>query len=276
MKKICFIGGGNMATAMLVGLATSNPQLDCHVVEPFAEARARMTTLGAQVQVQVHAATDRGVIADADAVVLAVKPQMLKEVCTQLAPHMSGELIVSIAAGATIASIAQWLSKAGVTHIRIVRTMPNTPALIGQGMTGLYAPPALAQSDIDIATALMQSCGAVLRVNEEAMIDAVTAVSGSGPAYVFHWIESMLAAAVGVGFSEADARTLVLNNLKGATALAEASNEPPNVLRERVTSKGGTTAAALAVINERGVQQALIDAVRAARDRGRELGQQSS
>ena len=105
------------------------------------------------------------------------------------------------------------------------------------------------------------------------MIDAVTAVSGSGPAYVFHFIESMLAAAEGVGFNAADARTFVLATLKGATALAEASDESPSVLRERVTSKGGTTAAALAVINERGVQQALIDAVRAARDRGAELGE---
>ena len=112
-------------------------------------------------------------------------------------------------------------------------------------------------------------------MHDESMIDAVTAVSGSGPAYVFHWIESMFAAAQAVGFSADDARTLVLNNLKGATALAEAATELPSVLRERVTSQGGTTAAALAVINQRGVQQALIDAVRAARDRARELGQQS-
>jgi pyrroline-5-carboxylate reductase len=276
MKKICFIGGGNMATAMLAGLAKSNPHLDRHVVEPFAEARARMALLG----VHNHAETTREAVAGADAVVLAVKPQMLKEACAQLAPHLSGELIVSIAAGTTIASIAQWLRHANIAdavpYARIVRTMPNTPALIGQGITGLYAPLNLAQSDVDTAITLMQSCGAVLRVNDEAMIDAVTAVSGSGPAYVFHWIESMLAAAINVGFSEADARTLVLSNLKGATALAAGSSESPSVLRERVTSKGGTTAAALDVINERGVRQALIDAVCAARDRARELGQQST
>jgi pyrroline-5-carboxylate reductase len=276
MKKICFIGGGNMATAILAGLAKSNPQLDRHVVEPFAEARARMGALG----VRAHAQPTREAVADADAVVLAVKPQMLKEACAQLTPHLSGELIVSIAAGTTIASIAQWLRPANAPasspYARIVRTMPNTPALIGQGMTGLYAPPGLASHEVDTAIELMQSCGAVLRVTDEAMIDAVTAVSGSGPAYVFHWIESMLAAAIKVGFSEDDARTLVLNNLKGATALAEASSEPPSVLRERVTSKGGTTAAALNVISERGVQHALIDAVCAARDRARELGQQSS
>ncbi len=269
-----------MATAMLAGLAKSNPQLDRHVVEPFAEARARMAVLDAHTS--THAVATREAVVDADAIVLAVKPQMLKEACTQLAPHLSGELIVSIAAGTTIASIAKWLSHADssrppyLPYTRIVRTMPNTPALIGQGITGLYAPSALAQNDVDTAVALMQSCGTVLRVNDEAMIDAVTAVSGSGPAYVFHWIESMLAAAIKLGFSEADARSLVLNNLKGATALAEASSEPPSVLRERVTSKGGTTAAALAVINERGVQQALIDAVCAARDRAHALGQQPS
>jgi pyrroline-5-carboxylate reductase len=270
MKKICFIGGGNMATAMLAGLAKSNPQLDRHVIEPFEEARARMSALCAYA----HATVNRDAVANADAVVLAVKPQMLKEACAQLAPLLSGELIVSIAAGTTIASIAAWLGGALGPYTRIVRTMPNTPALIGQGMTGLYAPSNMADSDVSTAMTLMQSCGAVLRVNDESMIDAVTAVSGSGPAYVFHWIESMLAAAQAVGFSADDARTLVLNNLKGATALAEAATESPSVLRERVTSKGGTTAAALAVINERGVQQALIDAVRAARDRGRELGQQ--
>jgi pyrroline-5-carboxylate reductase len=270
MKKICFVGGGNMATAMLAGLTRSNPSLECHVIEPFAEAREKLAALN----VTTHAQASRAAVENADAIVLAVKPQMLMDACAQLAPHLRGELIVSIAAGTTIASIAAWIGSPTENAPRIVRTMPNTPALIGKGVTGVYAPPTLSPSDVETAVALMQSCGTVLRVNDEAMIDAVTAVSGSGPAYVFHWIESMLAAAQGVGFSAADARTLVLETLKGATALAEASNESPGVLRERVTSKGGTTAAALAVINERGVQQALIDAVRAARDRGRALGAQ--
>lgn len=260
-----------MASAMLAGLAKSDPQLERHVIEPFPEARARLQTLG----VHTHEIANRDAIENADAIVLAVKPQMLKAVCTQLAPHLSGELIVSIAAGTTIATISKWLGGDYLRTTRIVRTMPNTPALIGQGMTGLYAPPAVSAPDIDTATALMRSCGAVLRVHDESMIDAITAVSGSGPAYVFQWIESMILAAKNVGFSDADARTLVLQNLKGSTALAEASSESPSVLRERVTSKGGTTAAALAVIDARGVQQALIDAVCAARDRGRELGNEA-
>ncbi|TAG66000.1 MAG: pyrroline-5-carboxylate reductase, partial [Burkholderiales bacterium] len=177
-------------------------------------------------------------------------------------------LILSIAAGLRLAA----MQDAAGAHARIIRAMPNTPALVGQGITGVFAPASLSQNDIDTAMQLMRACGDVIRVDDEAMIDAVTAVSGSGPAYVFHWIESMIAAAKNVGFNDADARKLVLATLKGATTLAESSDESPATLRERVTSKGGTTAAALAVISERGVQQALIDAVAAARDRGQELG----
>jgi len=264
MKKICFVGGGNMASAMLAGLTKKHPQLACHIIEPFAPAREKLSTLN----VVVHESANREAIEGADAVVLAVKPQVLKDVCGELLPHLRGELIVSIAAGTRAGTISRWLGG----HGRIVRTMPNTPALIGQGITGLYAPPTLTSADVATATALMQSTGPVIRVETEAMIDAVTAVSGSGPAYVFHFIESMLAAAQSVGFGAGDAHTLVLATMKGATALAEASDESPGVLRERVTSKGGTTAAALAVIGERGVQAAYVDAVGAARDRGAELG----
>lgn len=253
-----------MASAMLAGLRKKHPALDCHIIEPFAPAREKLAAFG----VAVYEAVTRAAVDGADAVVLAVKPQMLKQVCAELLPCLNGELIVSIAAGTRISTLSRWLQG----HQRIVRTMPNTPALIGQGITGLYAPSAVAAVDVATATELMQSTGVVVRVDTDAMIDAVTAVSGSGPAYVFHWIESMLAAAEGVGFNASDARTLVLATLKGATALAEASDESPSVLRERVTSKGGTTAAALAVINERGVHQALVDAVRAARDRGAALG----
>ena len=267
MKKVCFVGGGNMASAMLSGLRKAHPSLDCHIVEPFAAAREKLAASGATL----HEVANRAAVDGADAVVLAVKPQVLKQACSELLPCLNGELIVSIAAGTRISTISRWLNG----HQRIVRTMPNTPALIGQGITGVFASPDATATDVATATELMQSTGLVVPVTSEAMIDSVTAVSGSGPAYVFHWIESMLAAAVGVGFNAADSRLLVLATLKGATALAEASDESPSVLRERVTSKGGTTAAALSVINERGVQQALIDAVRAARDRGVELGNQA-
>ena len=265
MKKICFVGGGNMAGAMLAGLRKKHPALDCHIIEPFAEAREKLAALN----VMVYPAAVRAAFADADAVVLAVKPQVLEQVCGELLPCLDGELIVSIAAGVRISTLARWLGG----HARIVRTMPNTPALIGQGVTGFFAPDTLPVADVATATELMQSTGVVLRVDSELMIDAVTAVSGSGPAYVFHWIEAMLAAATDAGFNDADARTLVLGTLKGATALAEASGEPAGVLRERVTSKGGTTAAALNVLNERGVADAMLQAVRAAKRRGAELGE---
>ena len=264
MKKICFVGGGNMASAMLAGLRKKHPTLDCHIIEPFAEAREKLAALN----VTVYPAVIRAAVAGADAVVLAVKPQVLGQVCGELLPCLDGELIVSIAAGVRIGTLTRWLGG----HARIVRTMPNTPALIGQGVTGMYAPATVAAADLATATELMQSAGAVIRVESEAMIDAVTAVSGSGPAYVFHWIESMLAAAEDAGFNAADARTLVLGTLKGATALAEASDVSPGVLRERVTSKGGTTAAALSVLNERDVAGAILQAVRAANNRGAELG----
>ena len=264
MKKICFVGGGNMASAMLVGLRKKHPLLACHIIEPFAEAREKLAGSGTTL----HAAASQIAVAGADAVVLAVKPQVLKQVCAELLPCLNGELIVSIAAGIKIASLSRWLGG----HQRIVRTMPNTPALIGQGVTGVYAPAGLSAIDVATATELMQSTGIVVSVASEAMIDSVTAVSGSGPAYVFHWMESMLAAAEDVGFSAADARTLVFGTLKGATALAEASSEPVSVLRERVTSKGGTTAAALAVLNDHDAAATLLEAVRAARNRGAELG----
>lgn len=257
-----------MASAILAGLVKANPAIDRHVIEPFTETREKIAATGARV----YDVPTRGAVEGADAVVLATKPQTLREACAQLAPQLSGELVVSIAAGTTVSSIANWL---GGKTSRIVRTMPNTPALIGKGITGVYAPATLPASDAETAMELMRACGKVIRIDDESMIDAVTAVSGSGPAYVFHWIESMIAAAKNVGFSDEDARTLVLATLNGATALAEASEESPATLRERVTSRGGTTAAALAVIGERGVQQALIDAVAAARDRGRELGKAS-
>jgi pyrroline-5-carboxylate reductase len=264
VNKICFIGGGNMASAMLAGLRKKHPALACHIIEPLPDARDKLASLGATV----HAAATPAAVEGADAVVLAVKPQVLAQVCAELLPCLKGELIVSIAAGVRIDTLSRWLGG----HERIVRTMPNTPALIGQGVTGLFAPVGLSQADVTTATALMQSTGVVVPVASEAMIDAVTAVSGSGPAYVFYWIESMLAAATELGFSAADARTLVLGTLKGATALADASDESASVLRERVTSKGGTTAAALAVLTERGVAQAINYAVRAAAHRGAELG----
>ena len=144
MKKICFVGGGNMASAMLAGLRKKHPTLDCHIIEPFAEAREKL----AELNVTVYPAAVRAAVDGADAVVLAVKPQVLGQVCGELLPCLDGELIVSIAAGVRINTLARWLGG----HTRIVRTMPNTPALIGQGVTGVYAPATLAAADLATAT----------------------------------------------------------------------------------------------------------------------------
>ncbi|MCS6997437.1 MAG: pyrroline-5-carboxylate reductase [Casimicrobiaceae bacterium] len=263
MQRITLIGGGNMACALAAGLRKAEPALEINVVEPHPEQAARIAPLCRQVVAQ----SERALIEGADAVILAVKPQVLPEACAQLKPHLNGELIISIAAGTPIARIAQWLGG----HNRIVRTMPNTPALVGQAMTGLFAPSHLDAADVAIATRLLEACGRVLRVDDEARLDAVTAVSGSGPAYVFHWLESMLAAAESVGFTPEEAHELVMTTLRGSLTLAENSGESPATLRERVTSKGGTTEAALAVLAQHDVSAAYVAAVQAALRRAREL-----
>ena len=264
MKKICFVGGGNMATALLTGLRKSHPTLDCHIIEPFAPAREKLAAFA----VTVHESANRAAIDGADAVVLATKPQVLKTVCSELLPCLNGELIVSIAAGTRSTTLSRWLGG----HARIVRTMPNTPALIGQGITGLYAPETLFASDVATATELMCAMGVVVRVESEAMIDSVTAVSGSGPAYVFYFIESLRDAALALGFSEEQARQLAIETVVGAAALAAASREDVSILRQRVTSRGGTTEAALNSLDADKVKTAFVRAIKAADARGRELG----
>jgi pyrroline-5-carboxylate reductase (EC 1.5.1.2) len=263
MELISFIGGGNMARALANGLKRQYPGLRIHIVEPVLAQHAALTGLADAIATQ----PSRAFLAGSDAIVLAVKPQTMAEACTALASCLSGELVVSIAAGTTLARLRAWLGG----HDRLVRTMPNTPALLGAGMSGLYAPEHLPAADVRLASELLAACGKVLRVDSEADIDAITAVSGSGPAYVFHWLEAMFKAAETVGFKPEDARLLVLQTLRGALLLAEQSEEPPSVLRERVTSKGGTTAAALALLSERGVAEAYVAAIKAARQRAEEL-----
>ncbi len=263
MQLISFIGGGNMARALAQGLKRQYPGLRIHIVEPVVSQHTALAGLADAIATQAS----RDFLVGSEAIVLAVKPQTMAEACQALAPCLDGELVVSIAAGTPLARISAWLGG----HTRLVRCMPNTPALVGAGMSGLYAPEHLPTHDVRLATQLLEACGKVLQVAHEAEIDAITAVSGSGPAYVFHWLEAMFQAAEAVGFEPADARLLVLQTLRGALLLAEQSEEPPSVLRERVTSKGGTTAAAIAVLTERGVSDAYVEAVKAARKRAEEL-----
>jgi pyrroline-5-carboxylate reductase len=264
MHKITFIGGGNMAAAIAGGLIASGMAApDIEVVEISPEARARLSaSLGVQVRAGLREATLHGLI------VLAVKPQQLPQVAVELAPRLSGQLLLSIAAGVRVADLSRWLGG----HARIVRAMPNTPALVRAGIAGLYAPPAVAHEARSAAETVLRAVGGVVWVDEERLLDAVTAVSGSGPAYVFYFIESLEAAAVAQGLAPATARQLALQTFFGAAKLALESGEQPAVLRQRVTSKGGTTERGIAALEAASVRQALGQAVDAARLRGAELG----
>ena len=261
--KLAFIGGGNMAAALLSGLRREHAAGDMHVVEPGEPRRAELVRdFGVDVA-PAPGERVRGV----DAIVLAVKPQQMHVACTALRPHVGKQLIVSIAAGIRAADLARWLGTQ-----RIVRTMPNTPALIGRGITGMMALPEVDTAGRALAETILRACGDVVWFDSEAQIDGVNAVSGSGPAYVFYFIEALVAAGEELGFSPEQARKLAIETVAGSAQLAAASSEPLSLLRERVTSKGGTTAAALASFARDDVAAGLVRGVHAAMQRARELG----
>jgi pyrroline-5-carboxylate reductase len=266
--KITFIGGGNMASALIAGLAgqlTAGENI--HVVDPNPEQLARLAdNFGVSTAPRVDAQ-----VGDSDVIVLAVKPQQMREVAAGLLPQLSGTpLLLSIAAGIRGADLARWLGGYGA----IVRTMPNTPALIGRGITGMVAMDGVTAEQRKAADDIMKAVGATVWLDDEALIDPVTAVSGSGPAYVFYFIEAMQQAAQELGLSAEQGKQLALATFAGASQLAAQSPDEVSVLRERVTSKGGTTYAALVSMEQSGVKQAIVDAVKAASARGRELGEQ--
>lgn len=263
--KITFIGGGNMATALIGGLNKQGFSASgIQVVEPFAEARQRIAeTFG----VRSAAAIDTAAL-DCDVLVLAVKPQQIKEAVAPLAGKLENHVVLSIAAGLRVADIARWLG-----YAKVVRAMPNTPALIGSGMTGLYADPSVGSEGRRHAEKILNAVGTTLWMNDEAQMDAVTAISGSGPAYVFYFIEAIEAAALSLGIDAAAARQLSVETFLGAARLAAQSSETISTLRERVTSKGGTTEAALRAFAAQGVAAAIQQGVMAANARGCELGE---
>ena len=259
-----FIGGGNMATAIIGGLirsGTSSTRI--WVVEPDAEAREKLAT---QFHVNVLAAAASDLSA-ADLVVWAVKPQVFKEAAQLSQAHVGRALHLSVAAGIGSESIAQWLGTD-----RIVRAMPNTPALIGKGMTALYSRAAVSLAEREQISQTLAATGELLWVEKEAQLDAVTALSGSGPAYVFYFLEAMVDAGVALGLSREQAYALALGTFGGATALASQSDESPAVLRQRVTSKGGTTYAAITSMERDQVKEKFMHAMTAACSRAAELG----
>jgi pyrroline-5-carboxylate reductase len=265
--KITFIGGGNMAAALLGGLAGKlTAGANIHVVDINAEALARLQQqFGVTAAPQIDAA-----VAASDVVVLAVKPQQMRDVAAQLRPHVGQQLVLSIAAGIRAVDLSRWLGG----HSAIVRTMPNTPALIGQGITGMAALPGVTASQREAADAIMRAVGATVWLDDESLIDPVTAVSGSGPAYVFYFIEAMQQAAQELGLSTEQGTQLAIATFTGAAQLAAQSPDPVSVLRERVTSKGGTTYAALTSMEASGVKEGIVKALRAAAARGKELGEE--
>jgi pyrroline-5-carboxylate reductase len=263
--RIVFVGGGNMASALIGGLiARGAPPASLQAIDP---SPAQREALGTRFGIATHAASGDQV-GRADVLVLAVKPQQMHEAVDALAPQIATQLIISVAAGVRATDLSRWLGG----YSRIVRTMPNTPALIGLGATGLAMLAGGSSADRTLAESIMQAVGQTVWVDDESMLDAVTALSGSGPAYVFRFIESMIAAGTALGLSPEQSRQLALQTVSGAAQLASASTEPVAVLRERVTSKGGTTAAALAVFEARGIDALVAQAMGAARDRSSELG----
>lgn len=267
--KITFLGGGNMAAALVGGmLARGFEAAAVQVIEPDADAAAR---LAASFAVRIASAPDDAALA-CDALVLAVKPQQMRAALAPLAGRVQHALAISIAAGLRVQVLARWLGAAGRPYARIVRCMPNTPALVGAGVTGLYAAPAVDAAGRALAERILGAVGMTIWTDDEARLDAVTAISGSGPAYVFHFIEALEAAARAQGFDAADARRLALGTVAGATRLAEGSADSAAELRRKVTSRGGTTEAALASLAAAGWHDALVAAVAAAAARSRALG----
>jgi pyrroline-5-carboxylate reductase len=264
MNHLAFIGGGNMASAIIGGLLRSGrPGATISVVDPGEPQRGRLES---EFGVHTLAAADAS-LARATLVVWAVKPQLFRLAAQPCAPHIGAALQLSVMAGIRTDALV-----AATGSQRVVRAMPNTPALIGQGISGLYARPAVSHAERAEVETVLAPTGRLVWVTAEADLDAVTAVSGSGPAYVFYLIEAMTEAAQQMGLSAEQSRALTLGTLAGATALAQASTDPPAVLRERVTSKGGTTQAAMSLLEEEGVKASFMRALRSAQRRAAELG----
>ena len=264
--NIAFIGGGNMASAIMGGLLKRGaPASSLQVVEPFEEQRNK---LKAQFGVQAREAPSAH-LADAALVVWAVKPQTFKDAALQTRFHTKAALHLSVAAGITSTSIARWL---GTEHV--VRAMPNTPALVGKGMTALFARPAVSAAGRTLVDRVIRTTGERLWLDDEVQLDAVTALSGSGPAYVFYFIEAMIEAGGVMGLTREQAQKLAVGTFTGASALAKASDEPIEILRSRVTSKGGTTDAAITSMVQDNVKALFVRAMLAARQRAREMGEE--
>lgn len=264
--QFSFIGGGNMASALIGGLLRAGvPHAALNVIERNPQTREALLQ---QFSVQASPSPNQQ-LSHCDVIILAVKPQQFHAMSVQLQPYIKQQLLFSVAAGIRIDTMQMWFNN----HQRIVRAMPNTPALIGAGMTGLAATSMLSAEDRDIATQIAQAVGDSLWVKDDAQIDALTALSGSGPAYVFYLIEAMQAAGITLGLNAMQSKRLITSTLIGAAQLAQQSDETPEELRRRVTSPGGTTFEALHVLEAHQVKEVFQKALTAAAARSAEIGE---
>jgi pyrroline-5-carboxylate reductase len=264
--ELSFIGGGNMAAAIIGGLKSKGLPTDgIRVAEPHAAARERLEAdFGVRCFESAAAAAPHGKL-----IVMAVKPQHMREAATALAPQLrADQLVLSIAAGTRLADLGRWLGG----HALLARCMPNTPALIGAGVTALYARPGVSAAQRELLEGVLGAVGSVIWVEDEAQLDPVTAVSGSGPAYVFYFIEALRDAATEMGLDAAAGNRLAIETFLGAAKLAAQSTEDVALLRERVTSKGGTTEAALNAMQLEQVKARIVRSVQAANARAKQMG----
>ena len=266
ISSIAFIGGGNMASALIGGLLRQGLRAaQIRVVEPLAEAREQ---LAAQFGLLAQASAGPN-LRGSRLTVWAVKPQVFREAAQAVAPYVGDSTQLSVAAGIGSDSIASWLGTD-----QVIRAMPNTPALIGKGITALFARSGAGDEERRLVERVLAPTGELLWVAEEAMLDAVTAISGSGPAYVYYFIETMTQAGVQMGLGAKQAERLAISTFVGASSMAQSAGEAPGVLRQRVTSEGGTTHAAISSMEADGLPEILIRALQAARQRAADMGRE--
>ncbi|WP_348944243.1 pyrroline-5-carboxylate reductase [Chitinibacter sp. FCG-7] len=263
---ITFIGGGNMATAMIGGmLAQGFSGSEIHVVEPNEAKRAELTA-----QYGISTSAPGEAIPASTAILFAVKPQQFKAVTAEVLPQIGNALVISIAAGIRVDTLSRFLDG----HQRIIRVMPNTPALVQAGISGVYASEAVNEADRKLTNRILSSIGEQVWVDDEHQIDGITAISGSGPAYVFYFMEALQAAARAQGFAPDVAHKLAYQTFAGAVKLALSSDDDAGTLQQKVTSKGGTTERAIKALEYSEVRTTIISAAAAAAARSRELGEE--
>ncbi|MDH5231372.1 MAG: pyrroline-5-carboxylate reductase [Gammaproteobacteria bacterium] len=265
--KIGFIGAGNMATSLIGGMISDGFPAANLLASDHNQERCQW--LAEQFKIQI-CESNQALLSQANIIVLAVKPQVMADVLRDLAPTPSDKLFISVAAGIPCQALQNWAQ----AKIAVVRTMPNTPALVGTGATGLFANEQVSTEQREQAETIMRAVGIALWVETEDMIDTVTALSGSGPAYFFYFMEAMEQSAVNMGMDVQTAQLLTIQTALGAAKLALESDDTPAVLRQKVTSPGGTTEAALNVLAQENVHQAITQAMQAAKTRAAELAKE--